>query len=367
MVNGVSLIQRHEEDLWWSRVISPAPSISDVMKVGPFGADFCTFQSRACLCAVHPRDGRVLWQRTNIDPKAGLVSDPSTGIIGDRRVLVLFEDDRAHYTVLRTDTGEELRRGELDARSVEARVAFGRTLFHTTSTSHNRRMRLWEPLADRFLLDEPLPDQLLSAVTERGELAVWLKDNRLRILDGATGEVRLETTLDISDAKLLRTNQLSVFSDRENYYINFQPEIRFLQSSRSVYFANNSFLPAEDFTGEVIAVRKADGRVLWQREFPQRSFLQFPGVSLPFLVGVSRVRDRSHGKMQSLLVEVVDRSTGETLAQRDNFLHDRLVQWNYDRRQGVLYLSGLQTQISLDFSREKQILADPVLEGQPPL
>ena len=367
VISGVSLIQQQEDNLWWSREIAPTSSISDVLKVGPFDAEFSTFQSRTCLCAVRPSDGRVMWQRTNIDPKAGLVSDPSTGLIGDKRVLVLFDDDRAHYTTLRTDTGEELRRGELDARSVEARMAFGRMLFHTTSTSHNRRMRLWDPLTDRFLLDEPLPDQLLTAVTDDGELVVWLSDNRLRILDGTTGEVRLETTLDVNDAALLRTNQLVVFSDRENYYINFQPEIRFLQSSRSVYFANNSFLPAEDFTGEVVAIRKTDGRVLWRREFPQRSFLQFPGVSLPLLVGISRVRDRSQGKMQSLLVEVIDRSTGETLAHRDNFLHDRLVQWNYDRRQGVLYLTGLQTQIVLDFSREKQILADPALEGQPSL
>jgi len=98
--------------------------------------------------------------------------------------------------------------------------------------------------------------------------------------------------------------------------------------------------------------------LLWKRTIPPRSIIRTPHLHLPFLVGMSRIGNRTNGR-RSLLVEVIDSSTGDTIGFKENIFPDRLVQLSYDPADERIELRGLKTLIDLNFSRKPpQILLD---------
>ncbi len=360
-MNGISLLERDEEEPFWSSVPEKRPQQQDVMRVGPAGPSFCTFQARSYLVVVDPASGRILWQRTDLDPHSGLNSDRSIGLFGDEEVLVVVSSDHTTYTVYRTATGERLRHGKLDIDSRRPRYAFGRKLFYVHTSTVEKRLRCWDPLEDHIVLDEPLYEprdgQIFTAATPDNEqLAVILKPGRIRILDGKTAATRLE--LRMEPAELANANLMWVFRDHARYYINLQRPVTVPQSPKYNYYDNQTYLPAARVRGDVYAVDRKSGKMLWKRAFPQRSVIQMPHFRLPFLITVSRqsYRDPRKRNQQSLLVEVIDAQTGQTMGIKENIFPDRILQLWYERDLGRLELTGLQTQIRLDFDRPRQCL-----------
>jgi hypothetical protein len=71
---------------------------------------------------------------------------------------------------------------------------------------------------------------------------------------------------------------------------------------------------------------------------------------------MSGVRDRWNGNRQSLLIEVIDEATGETIGLKTNLRPDRIVQCNYQPDSGTIQLYGLKTLVELKFDRARQRL-----------
>ena len=143
-MTGVSLLEIADEKPLWKAKLGDAAAHQHILRVGPAGPGFCAFQGQQELVVLDPADGRTLWQRSDIDPSSGLVSDPYAGLFGDEEVLVLFAADRSSYTVFQTDTGEELYHGELNIDTGQIRRIFGRKLFYICDTPEGRRMRIWD-------------------------------------------------------------------------------------------------------------------------------------------------------------------------------------------------------------------------------
>jgi len=356
-LHGLSLLERK---LLWTTVPRGLSGVKEVVKVGPAGTGFCTFQFRQHLYVVDPADGQVLWHRDDLEAVSGLMSEQCLGIIGDESVLVVFASNGANYTVYDTASGAELRRGKLDILTNRLpRRAMGRHLFHYTTAADARRLRVWDPLTDRFVWDEPA-DQIAEASVLEGaapgtKVFTFIRDSeeaafvttagRIRVVNLVSGEDRF----DVAVAPELRENlsYLRAFRDRERYFFNLQ---RSWPPGKSPtipgYLVSDASLPCVHVQGELCAVDATTQRMLWQRSLGNRSILYLPDLPLPVLVSLCRVRTQDQS---SLSVEVLDIKTGETLSNREDILSDRLLQAWYDRKAGLIELRGAKTAIRLEF------------------
>ncbi|MBT6154576.1 MAG: PQQ-binding-like beta-propeller repeat protein [Planctomycetaceae bacterium] len=351
-VNGISLLRGDAKQPLWTTKPQGLASPQEVLRVGPAGPSFCSFQARRHLVVTDPGSGRILWQRTDLDPRGGLLNDPYAGLFGDDNVLVLFAADRSSYTVYKSATGEILRTGRLDIEVNQQRRVFGRKLCYVARTEKGLRIRIWDPLHDRIEFDEPFEGRLYSAVTPNQELAVILPPGRLVILDVAANQKRLDFQLDPAD--LANLNYMRIFNGNGRYFVNLQRAIRVPPSRTYSYYASDTFLDAVHVQGELLAINREHSKLEWKRTLPQRSVMRTPQYRLPFLITMSGVRDRWNGNRQSLLVEVIDEATGETIGLKTNLRPDRIVQCTYQPEHSRIRFYGLKTLFDLKFDRARQ-------------
>ncbi|HUG94017.1 MAG TPA: hypothetical protein VML55_24515, partial [Planctomycetaceae bacterium] len=199
------------------------------------------------------------------------------------------------------------------------------------------------------LISTPIDDRELAFVLPRKqpEGRGLRPFSRLVIVDVPTAEVKVD--VDLGSDRLMHLNYLRAFRDRDRYYINFQRSIANRGVRHYSYFATDTYLPSEHMQGDLYAIDARSGALLWNRAIPQRSFLRLPGVRLPFLVALARTRDRWNGGQQSLVLEVLDARTGETLGGKDDIFQDRIGQFAYDPGKRRLELSGWHTTVRVDF------------------
>ena len=75
-------------------------------------------------------------------------------------------------------------------------------------------------------------------------------------------------------------------------------------------------------------------------------------LRLPVLIMLSLVGDRINGNQRSMLVEVVDAQTGETLGLEDNNFNNKIYQLTFDENRHRVRLWGSRSVLDLDFIRE---------------
>ncbi len=360
-MTGLSLLEFTDEQPLWTAQLGDEAAHQHILRVGPAGPDYCTFQGPRELVTLDPVTGQMLWKRTDIDPASGLVSDPYAGMFGDADVLVVFGSNRSSYCVYQTSTGEELFHGELDVDTGQIRRIFGSKLFYIANKPEGRRMRIWDFKDNRLVFDQLAGPRIHTALTPDQELVLLIppkgsenadedttdKPSQLQILDVVHNKVLLDLSVPAEDLKNL--NYVRAFRHGGRFYVNLQRTVQMPVERLFSYYASDSFPPVENIQGDLLAVDPETGEVLWKRTLPQRSILHIPHVKLPFLVMMSRVRDRWQGGKQGLLVEIVDAETGETIAMKDNIFSDRVVNLAYDREQGWLDLNGLKTRVRLKF------------------
>lgn len=366
-LNGVSLLERGDTQPLWTT--SPAAPVyaEETLRVGPAGPTFCTFQSRQQFIVADPKNGDILWQRNDLESNSGMLGSTSYGLFGDDEVLVMFASDKSSYTVYWTDTGRIHSQGHLDIYSRHQPHTFGRRLFYLCETETGRRFRVWDPLKDRIVIDEPADGRVFSEPVSDEELIIVVQpekplealgdksEGRLFVFDVATGRRKFE--VEFSPDELQQVNYLRAFQDGDRYYVNLQRAARRGSPRRYNYHATSSFVQTHDLQGDLYAIDRATGRRMWKRQIPQRSFVSTPEFRLPFLVAISNVRDPWNSRRKGLLVEAIDGATGETLGYKDNVLADRILQVSYDPQASAVRLHGFKTEVDLEFGPEIQRLA----------
>lgn len=348
---GASLTEASEGGPTWSTTLKHLPIPGDV-RPGPVGPNFASFVARQYLAALEPRTGRILWERTDIDP---LGSQPEVlgAVYGDESALVMLASDRSSFIVFRTDTGEEIRRMKTDDLGI-LRWAFGRKLLFAPDGDSERTLRLWDPVTNQTVWSLAVDERVFTLATPNDQLVV-VTTNQVLLVDPKSNKTLTSAT--IPNLDLPNLNTLKAFTDDDTFYVNLQRDI-----SRPAALNNNTaadtFLPVVNVTGELYAIDRATGAVRWKRTVPTRSIIDLPHHRLPFLIGLSQVRDRQNGSRQSLLVEVFDKRTGRTLGLRDNLVPSRLVLLGCDPSAGRVELTGLRTMVRLHFERALQRQGD---------
>jgi hypothetical protein len=366
-LSGLSLLERR---MSWKTVPAGLDEHPETIQVGPCGPEFCTYQSSQNLYVLHPGTGEILWQRENLESNQGQI-DVNTGLLGDREVLVLFSSGGANgrvpseYTVYKTSSGEELRRGKLDISLRQNKLVFGRMLAYVTDAP-SPSLRIWDPLTNKNVLDENFAGRALSEirfaqVRYAEEIVVALPTGRTRVISGRTGAVRLDVNL--PPEALSGASLVVAFADEQRYYLNLQRSGSGAMGN-SYGYVSDAMLPMVHMQGDFYAIDRATNEELWHRHFPQQSIVYAPDYRLPFLMALSRVRSRApSGANQALRIDIIDCRTGDTISSRSNIVSDRLVQMAYERDAGRLELRGPVTQIRLEFDPGDK---PPVHETQRP-
>lgn len=352
---GISLLEYWDPNPLWKLEPRTLAGREEIVRVGPAGTSFCTFQTHGRLIVVDPGSGRVLWQRDDLEPGGGLHGDPYAGLLGDEIALVVFAADRSTYSAYETTTGKLLRRGTLDVNPQQARHVFGRRLFYHEPDAEGLAMRIWDPVTGESKLTARMQPQSRqrAALTPENELVLIGSDGELSIRDVANERTLLEASLPADDVK--NVNYVRACRDDDLFLVNLQRTVQVPGVRTYSYYATDTFLPSMQVVGDLLAVDPASDRVLWTRRINQRTLVRTPNHRLPFIILVSRIRDRANGNRQSMLIELLDRKTGETLARRDNILSDRFVHLHYDADASVIELHGMQTIVKIEFGPEKQI------------
>ncbi|HVW00873.1 MAG TPA: PQQ-binding-like beta-propeller repeat protein, partial [Planctomycetaceae bacterium] len=247
-VHGLSLLERREA---WNVNPPGHGRRMEVARIGPSGPGYFVFQTRQNLMVMSPDTGEIVWQRDDLEPGQGLFTDPTTGLIGDREALVVFSPDRCTYTVYSTHSGAELRRGKLDLNTRLHRIAFGRMLLYVTA-GDEPALRIWDPLTNRNVFDEPYEGKSYSSVRNAEEVLVVSTRGQVRIIDGHTGKTQLEVQL--GPDELQNVNQSQAFADSQRYYLNLQRSVVPTPLNSYSYYVNDSFLPTVSVHGDLYAV-----------------------------------------------------------------------------------------------------------------
>ncbi len=322
------------------------------VELGPTGPGYCLIQTARALTCLDPLTGRLLWRRADLDPQGGLWSDRSMGIIADERLLVYFLPDQNSYTLLDTRTGNLVRQGRLEAGQTHiqrTRHAFGRKLMYlavTPQSGNERRLRLWDPLQDRLELDESYAAQDLYQAGEQ-DLTLLGSDGRLRIY--RPREQRFVIDLTLEESARSRANYLRVHRQGTRYLINMYQTQR--TEGETGYTSRYTESPwgMTHINGPVIAVNAATGQLEWTRKFGNRSVIDEASRGLPFLVMCANYQSRPGDQERTLLVEVVDPATGETLTAQEDLTSGRLLLVQHDAQEQAIQLIGMDREISIHY------------------
>lgn len=349
-MHGISLLERENGTPHWTTAARGVGAQRYAMRVGPYGPSFCSFQAGRHLVVTDPATGKIRWQRSDLDPNSGLHDNSYTGLFGDEEVLVLFSPLEQTYTVYRTATGEVLRRGRLDADTRQPQRVFGRRLQYCTRTANENRLRIWDPLEDRHILDIEVPERVQTQSNDDYELVVVLPPNRVCVLNVISGKVQLDVTLDSEALSNLQSSSVTVFADHDRYYLNV-PRQSVAGSSPNVGCLRDKYVPGVNIVrGDLYAVDRKTSRVLWKRSEPDRSILQTPNIRLPFLIALSTLGGSWNGNNDATIVEIIDTATGETLAEASNLTRDYIMQFCYDPVLRRIELRGKRSTINIDFN-----------------
>lgn len=367
---GMSLLEASSGGVTWKTPLLQPFGLKDVVLCGPAGKTFAVFQAGTSISVIDPRTGRILWRRELDSQSAGLVSDPRTGILADEQAVVVLHEDHKSYTVYETVTGAQITKGLIDIAEGKIRRAFGRRIFYMPANAEGLRLRIHDPLTGATELDEKV-SRVVNGITPDGELIVLMEPeksgepHRLQIRNVEANRVILE--IPITADQFRGSSYLRAFRHFDRYYISLQSfDRRFGRRGSSNSSVSNLVPSAEAVDGVLIAYDTSAAEVLWEREISQCSLLRNPWTQPPVLIAISQADQRfSTTRRRSdpfasrrevrYQIEVLDTATGDTLAKTDGLMPDRYVRCDYNRVRQTITLTGLLSEVTIDFSAYEQI------------
>ncbi len=349
---GISLI---EGKTVWQRKVSRLKSSKQRIELGPVGRGFCIYQTARSLVCLNPENGNLLWKRSDLEPRGGLWANRHTGLIGDERCIVYFHADQNHYTLLDRETGSILAKGVLAQGPFlvqRTRRAFGRKMMYLAvceSQPHLRYLRLWDPLGSSLLIDEPFGVQDLYSVSDH-VLTVLFSEGRLLIYHPE--QERTIANINFDADEMGTTNYLRVARQGEMYLVNLYRSQR--TSDEQGYTSRFTESPwnVTHINGPVLAISRRTGELKWIRSFSNRTIINEQIDGLPMLLMCATYQSRPGDQQRSMLLEILDLKTGNTLASRKDLALTRLLLLNHNQPEGEVHLSGILNDIVIKYRNE---------------
>ncbi len=349
---GFSALQLGENAPVWQQLPFELQDRSSPTVPGPFGPTFASFLWRNRLFVVDPLDGELLWQRTLTLGSPDRAANEQLEVTGDHLAMAVQSPDRSTYEVFETATGRKLKtvRPGFDPR--QSQVAYGRHVVGVVATPEGRRLQILDLLKDKPEVSEPVGERNLTHDMGQGEFALFGMDGTLRVFDVPRGRVQVSLKLD--DSELARLGSFRVVTDRDRYYVSIWRQVPSVTTAHYNHTVNDTPFSGGHLRDDIYAFDRATGRLLWKRAIAARTSIPFPRCRVPFLVTYSVVKNRTNANQQSLAIEVLSGTTGETIGYRENLRYDRLLNADYDPLTGTITLGGQASKIELHFGRSLQ-------------
>ena len=142
-------------------------------------------------------------------------------------------------------------------------------MYVTTTPAGRQRMRVWDPLDDRMIIDEVLKDRIFPTATPDHQLAWIDAGGRLKIHDLRHGTRRLDVAVltETDD----RISSIKVFRDRDCWYLAMLPSqgaAPRVLSGQPVFFVGDTLLPVSHVHGLFLAINMAPQTVRWASQGP---------------------------------------------------------------------------------------------------
>ena len=279
-------------------------------------------QRRETLEAFDTATGELLWRRTDMDARGGLLRDEH-GVFGDETALAFVESDGYSVVTLDPWTGDRTGRhplttaGEVMTRGT--RVAGGHRLAYVV-TDRSRpgkpecQLRVFDAASGhvqtlgrsrRVVVDavDTPSGRLLAAMTCEGDLTVLPLSGRGERLSVAMG---VDAGLDIAGVNVMVCGEMLVVD-----------VCRVEASAQSVPTSTSLRTASRAVCGHLYGVRRGGpgGEVVWRADPGRGAILRGPEDS-PVLLHLTRLRSRSRGRdVRRLTVLNVD--DGRVLATAD--------------------------------------------------
>ncbi len=314
---------------------------------------FQVFPTRPTLVAVDPADGTVLWSRTDLDPNSGL-ADRNLGIFADDDVVGVMGEDRVSYRLFDATTGDFIRAGKLEAERTTWRFAVGARIIWVVNGNDGQRVRIWDAAEDRVIFEESIRERQFVSMTPDREL-VWLTaDEHLCVLDVKRNQMVVRCPIDSTEPGKIAS--LKVFRQGGRYFVNLNRSLQVAKTEHSHISLNDHALPLIQLRDDLLAIDATGTSVAWKRSVPQMGIVQWGRLPVPFLMAVSKVRNRTDNNHEWLRVDLIDPATGERLGVGDHLPRDRWVHADYDGERGEVRIHGLQNIVRIRFNRTLQQL-----------
>lgn len=319
--------------------------------MGPTNLDWGVVQSKNTLYVIDPLDGQIRWRRDDLEEAWGLAADLRTGIFGDESVLVVRAVDRVTYKRFSTQTGALLSQGKIDLEQRANEIATRGPLLRGMVRSQERaELVMWDARSERRLVTRNChrePHLTPPIEPQRTHVAVHMPDSEIQLLSLQDGHTDVKLTL---PGGKVPTMGLTVFSDSDRYYVVLprqQPSVTNSRHHNLFMQDRDLFLPKINIRDEFFAFDRHSGQLLWQGRFPQRSVLVLERLTAPWLIMVSRIRDRQDASLFWHKLEVLDARTGIVLGQRDELPIDHYYHYEVDGERGLVRLLGEQSNVEL--------------------
>ncbi len=327
---------------------------SSRVEIGPVGDGFCLIQTTRAITCIDPANGRLLWKRTDLNPQGGLWTDRNSGLIGDENVTMYFHPDQNTYSLLSTKTGRLLKTTQLEQEPFHVqrtRQSFGRHILYLSVSSqspHERYLRLWDPLKNQLLLDEQFTSNDLYHTSET-EVTILTDSKRLLIYNPEAERMVVDMIL---DAEVEKANYLRVVRQGHRYLVNLYQTQRIEEPDGYTSRFTDAPWKMTHINGPLLSINSRSNQLEWSRTFPHRTIIEEEGESLPFIVMAATHQQRPGDQSRSLLLEILDPETGNTLETKNNLDVDRLLLLNHDRQQQKVVLSSEHSDLIIDYNMD---------------
>ena len=316
-------------------------------KVAHAGPQIVVLQDRNRLLGLRSTTGRVAWSRDDLDRQSGLMASESCGASADDAQTILFDSDGRRYRRFSTATGATLGGGRIepDGRPIHRpELIAAHRLLYAAYVDGRWRMRAVDVSTDqpRQMLDEAASSRVLAAAAS-DHLAVLVNaDRELVAFDLAVGEQTLRAPATFDP---LRSATLTAAATSTELLVNAVPTI----SPRPTHYALTSTdlrLPHTNVDGTLDAYDRTTGERLWSHDLGKATLLDTFETELPVLLVLRRVRPQPGGARRMTL-DVIDRRSGDIVAQHAELPRTPILRWHYDARRREAKLLGREATVTV--------------------